>query len=700
MRGYDRFAGALTGAFVAMLLAPSAGAPASAAMVELYVARDGNDVWSGRRPAPTVKKDDGPFATLEGARDAIRARKRAGKLPDSGVTVRIRGGLYPREKSFELTSQDSGTPAAPVVYRAYRDEPVRLAGGRAVGDFRPVTDEAVRARLDPAARDHVLQADLKGQGIGEFGSLRRRGFGLPVAPSGLEVFFQGRPMTLARWPNDAWTKIVAAPAGQTGGKLTYEGDRPRRWQDSDDLWIHGYWTWDWADSYERVASIDREKREITTVEPHGVYGYTPGKRFYFLNVLEELDQPGEYYLDRKSGILYFWPPAPARECDTVVSLLEAPLVTLKDVSHVTLRDLVFEATRGSAVTLSGGAHCRLAGCTFRNLGDLAASIEGGTEHEITGCDVYDTGEGALAVSGGDRKTLALCNHAVVNNDLTRFNRWSRTYHPGVLVSGVGIRIAGNHIHDAPHNAILMSGNDHLVEYNEIDHVCRETGDAGAIYMGRNLTMRGTRIRYNHFHDLRAGGLEGGKGFTEVMAVYLDDCFCGTEIYGNLFVRAGRAAMIGGGRDNTIENNVFIDCNPAIHVDARGKSWAKSWFNGQDPFLMDGLKEVPYDRPPYSVQYPQLPGILTDDPAQPKGNRIVRNIRSGGRWADLLDRLTPEQAGIGENFTEGDPGFVAPEKGDFRLKPDAPARKIGFQPIPFEKIGPRRDEYRRRLPADD
>lgn len=690
----------LVGPLLALLLAALAAAPASAKMVEFYVAPDGNDGWSGRKPAPSAKKSDGPFATLERARDAIRALQRAGKLPDGGVTVRMRGGTYPREKSFELTSQDSGAPQAPVVYRAGGNEPVRLVGGRAVGGFQPVRDEAVLARLDPAARPHVLQADLKARGIHDFGSLRRRGFGLPAVPSGLELFFRDRPMTLARWPNEGWTKIVAAPAGQQGGKLVYEGDRPRRWRDTDDLWIHGYWTWDWADSYERIAAIDREKREIATVAPHGVYGYTPGKRFYFLNVLEELDQPGEYYLDRKSGLLYFWPPEPIREGDTVVSLLEAPLVTLKEVSNVTLRDVVFEAARGTGVTLSGGAHCRLAGCTFRNLGDLAASIEGGTGHEIIGCDVYDTGEGALAVSGGDRKTLAPCNHAVVNNDLTRFNRWSRTYHPGVLVSGVGIRIANNHIHDAPHNAILMSGNDHLVEYNEIDHVCRETGDAGAVYMGRNLTMRGTRIRFNHFHDLRAGGLEGEKGFTEVMAVYLDDCFCGTTIYGNLFVRAGRAAMIGGGRDNSIENNVFVDCNPAIHVDARGKSWAKSWFNGQDPFLMDGLKEVPYDRPPYSVRYPPLPGILTDDPAQPKGNRIVRNIRSGGKWIDLLDRLTPEQAGAGENFTEGDPGFVAPEKGDYRLKPDSPALKQGFQPISFEKIGLRLDEYRRRLPTDE
>ena len=103
---------------------------------------------------------------------------------------------------------------------------MRLRGGRPVNGFRAVQDEAVRARLDPEARDHVLQADLKAQGIREFGSLTRRGFGLPVVPSGLEVFFRDRPMTLARWPNNGWTKIIGAPAGQKGVFAGYVRTRP------------------------------------------------------------------------------------------------------------------------------------------------------------------------------------------------------------------------------------------------------------------------------------------------------------------------------------------------------------------------------------------------------------------------------------------------------------------------------------------
>ncbi len=674
-------------------LAGSARA-ADRTMLAFHVSPTGNDAWTGTAAAPRPA-NRGPFRTLKRARDAVRSLNLLGELPSGGVTVWVHG-VQECSAPLELGKSDGGRADAPVVYRGDGKD-ARLVGGRAVRHFARVRDPAVLRRLDPAARAHVLVADLRAEGITDFGTLRRRGFGLPVVPSPMELFFQGRPMTLARWPNEGWLTIGSAPAGQNGGRFTYPGDRPRRWAAWEDIWVHGYWTYDWADTYERVASLDAAKREATTAPPHGVYGYTPGKRFYFLNVLEELDQPGEYYVDRAAGRLYFWPPGPVRPGNAVVSLLEAPLVRLSGASHLTVRDLTFEDARGNGVQISGGEDDRIAGCTFRNLGDLGIRVAGGARHTVLGCDVYDTGEGAVSVEGGDRKTLTPCGHRVENCYLTRFNRWSRTYRPGVNMNGVGIRVAHNLIHDAPHNAILLGGNDHVIELNEIHDVCRETGDAGAVYMGRNLTMRGNVIRNNYFHDLRAGGLQGQQGFTEVMAVYLDDCWCGTSVVGNLFVRAGRAVMVGGGRDNAVRNNIFVDCRPAIHVDARGKSWAKFWFDGRDPALMDSLKEVNYRHPPYSTRYPNLPGILEDDPAQPKGNDISRNVRIGGGWLDLLDGLTPHDAGVHDNLTEGDPGFIAPTRGDFRLKPDAGAKAVGFQPLPLARVGLHRDEYRRRLP---
>jgi hypothetical protein len=521
-------------------------------------------------------------------------------------------------------------------------------------------------------------------------------------------------MPLAGRPNDGWDTIAGVPAGQQGGVFAYAGDRPSACAGEDDVWLHGYWTYDWADSYEKVKSIDTAKREITTEPPHGVYGYTKGKRYRALNVLAELDSPGEWYLDRKTGILYFWPPGDGK---VTISLLDTPLIAIRDADNVRIEGLTLECVRGKAVEMNGGSGNRIAGCTVRNVGTVGVIVNGGKGNSIVSCDIYETGDGGVQISGGDRMTLTPAGNSVVNCDIHDFSRWDRTYRPAVLISGVGNRVAHCRLHDAPHSAIILSGNDHAVEFNEVFGVCRETGDAGAFYMGRNMTQRGNRIRHNYFHDL--SGVKGQSGWIEVMAVYLDDCTCGTEVYGNVFYRASWAAMIGGGRDNTIENNVFVECGPSVHVDARATNWASFWFNGKDPTLIDGLNEVHFDKPPYSTRYSGLANVLNDEPAKPKGNVVAHNICVGGKWLDLADGLTPRVVSLSKNLLCGisdtsaatpddvvatDAGFASPLPAHprptaFRLKATSGALKLGFQAIPLEKIGLYRDRFRKRVPKE-
>ncbi len=669
---------------------------AGAKPMNFYVSPQGNDSWSGTLASPNRQRTDGPFATLERARDAIRTLKAQNRLPAGGVTVWIRKGIYPLKGTFTLGTGDSGTATSPIVYSAYRNETVRIVGGSIITGGKRVTDPKVLAKLPPEAREHVLAYDLKAMGITDFGQMRRRGFGLPATiPAGLELFADGKPMPLAGYPNEGWLKINTAPAGQQGGRFTCDDSRLKQWTEAKDVWVHGYWTWDWADSYEKVVSINPDTGEIATAEPHGVYGYTPGKRFRVLNLLEELDAPGEWYLDREAGILYFYPPTPGDK-ELMVSLLEAPLVRMDGVSHVKFQNITFEVCRGTGVEARDGNNVVIAGCTFRNIGTVGVIIQGGTEHKVVSCDFMDLGDGGAQVSGGDRKSLTPCRHEVLNCLFTRYNRWCRTYRPAVLVDGVGVRVAHCLMYDAPHNAILWGGNDHLYEFNEIHHVCTETGDAGAFYCGRDFTIRGTVIRHNYFHDI--GRKLEGSGFLDVMSVYLDDCASGITVFGNIFYRGGRAAMIGGGRDNTVENNIFVECEPSVHVDARGLGWASFWFDGRDSTLMDRLKAVPYQQPPWSERYPELVNILNDDPAVPKGNKIVRNVSVGGRWIDLYDNLNDQIVTIKDNITEGNAGVEVTPKG-IRLRPDSPAFKLGFQPIPVDKIGLYRDAYRKRLPQD-
>ena len=674
-----------------LFFGPEGGAAAAAepaAVAELYVSPAGQDTNPGTA--------DKPFATLERARDAVRKLRSADGKPLGGITIWLRAGDYLRTAALELSAADSGTAEAPVVWRTWQDETVRLLGGRTLSGFRPVTDPAVLNRLQEKARGAVRQIDLRALGIHEYGAMKSRGFSRPTTPAHCELFCDGKPMTLARWPNEGeWSQIAGFPETQAqndghGGKIgrledgfSFAGDRPLGWKDTSDLWVHGYWAWDWANSYERVAALDREPRLIKTAPPHGLYGFRKGQRFYFLNVLEELDQPGEWFLDRASGVLYFWPPNGSGESSSVaatLSLLDQPLLRLSGAAHVTFQGLTLEATRADAVVIQGGAGNRIRGCTIRNIGNWAVRIEGGTGHGVMDCDVFDTGDGGVSLSGGDRQTLAPGGHFVDNCHFARQGRWSKCYVPAVLMSGVGHRAAHNLIHDHPHCAILFGGNEHLIEFNEIHHIALETGDVGAIYTGRDWTFRGNRIRHNFIHH--TGGVGMGS-----MGVYMDDCVSGTEVFGNVFYKVHWAMFIGGGRDHRVENNLFVDCDPAVRMDGRGLDRSPVWSNMVFDTMKKSLAAVPQEL--YRQRYPAIANLdryyEKTDGVPPENNVVARNV-CVGKWLDAGWHANQDMLKLEQNYVGPDPGFAAPDKMDFRIKADSPVWATGFQAIPWDQIG--------------
>ena len=657
-------------------------APLPASPLALYVSPQGRDSASGRL--------NDPLATPAGARDRLRSLKRAGKVPREGATVLMLPGTYRLKDTFTLSAADDLSPA-PVTYEALVASPkgtVHLTGGQEVRGWKTVTDASVLGRLDPAARGHVLQADLKAQGITDFGQMTPRGFGKPVTPAGLELFFMDAPMTLARWPNmGQWARIAGTASDQGADHLSYQGDRPARWAKAEDAWVYGYWRFDWADSYTKITGMDAAHHRIQTAPTGDLMAYTPGHRWYALNLLEELDTPGEWYLDRPTGLLYFWPPSDIKKGHPTVSLTR-DLVRLDGVSHVTLRGLTLETCRGDAVTIRGGTHNLIDDCVIRNAGDRGATVADTTDSGVRGSEVTGTGEGGVTLGGGDRKTLTPGRNFVLNCRLHDYSRWARTYRPGVGVDGVGNHVAHNLIYDAPHNAILLGGNDHLIEYNEIHHVCTQTGDSGAFYMGRDWTMRGNVVRFNYFHDLvNETGVKGE--YHDVMAVYLDDTAAGTVVFGNVCVRAGHAVEVGGGRDVVVANNIFVDCLPAVSLDARGLGWAaKSLAPGGDWGMEKRLAAVPYDGPLYSARYPHLADVLKDNPTAPKYDVIQHNIAVRcPDWLQIQDKADALPGiTIRDNLTGKDPLFVDAAHGNYQLKAGSPAFALGFQRLPFEKMG--------------
>lgn len=636
--------------------------------VTFYVAENGNDAAPGTQNAP--------FATLERARDAIRQLKASTGLPRGGVDVIVAGGTYFLREPFVLEDVDSGEPTAPICYRAQTGEVVRLIGGKAITHFEPVRDPWALERLPSEVRNHVVQADLRTLGLTDFGEVKK---------GGIELFFNGRPMTLARWPQEGFVRIagllhlqpvdVRGTKGDAVGKFFYDEERIHRWVGEKDPWVHGYWFWDWSDQRHAVESIDPERKLLSVKPPYHGYGYRVGQWFYGFNLLCELDTPGEWYLDRETGILYFYPPSPIEEGEAFISVLPT-LVTMNNVSHVFLEHLILEGSRETAVTLRGGAENAVIGCTIRNVGGWGVVVENGINHRVAGCDIYEVGEGGISLTGGDRPTLTPAKHVAENNDIFHYGRWNRMYQPGISLSGVGNVAVHNRIHDAPHIGIFFSGNDHRIEYNEIFRVCEESNDAGAVYAGRDWTMRGTIIRSNYFHDIQGFQNRGCVG------VYLDDMFCGTLVFGNLFYRVRSAAFIGGGRDCRIENNIFVECVPSVHVDGRAMGWA-SYHVGTT--MTERLNAMPYKNALWSSRYPELVSILDDEPAAPKGNVIARNISLGGKWDGIYGEARP-YVSLVDNLVDVDVGFVGTPPDNWRLKPDSPAWKIGFQEIPVEDIG--------------
>jgi hypothetical protein len=369
------------------------------------------------------------------------------------------------------------------------------------------------------------------------------------------------------------------------------------------------------------------------------------------------------------------------------------MVSMRDVSNVRLTGLSMEVIRGTGIVMNGGSQNRIMSCTLRNIGNVAVKIDNAADTGVESCDISETGEGGISLAGGDRKTLTPGGLHACNNHIRRFSRWSKTYRPAVSISGVGCRVANNLIHDAPHLGLALHGNEHTVELNEIHNVCMETDDVGAFYMGRNYTQRGNIVRHNYFHDL--GGIHSHVGS---MAVYLDDWTSGTTVYGNICVKAGRAVLVGGGRDNIIENNIFVDCTPAIHIDQRGLSWAKNYFDGKTNTLIETLNAMPYKEPPWSTRYPELLTLYQDEPAKAKNNKVVRNISLNGRWLDLIDGLKQSDVLLKDNLVGQDPGFVDAANRDYRLKENSPALKLGFKPIPIEQIGLQRKQGEMEFPT--
>lgn len=656
----------------------------SYADTQLFVSPVGNDAWTGSLSTPNVTRTDGPKRTLLGARDELRMRRSQGPL--GTVTVFIAPGRYLIHQPLTFDSRDSGVDGAPVVFRGMSAREVVLDGSAPIGRWRHTRE----TRIAPRFRRMVFEAPLSQLGNFTLGAIPQRGWNMHTLRGSMELFADERPMTPAQWPNEGYA--IVRYTGPAGFRLDRMPTRP--WRSLDRTRVSLFNLRDWRHFLEPVTGFDPATSTFrtSTFRPDGM-GYAVEDRVKFVHVLEELDAPGEYYIDQRRRVVLFWPRSGLASLRSArVSMLDGSMLDLRDSQHIRFENLTLQNGRASAIRSARGESIAIRGLTIRNFANHAIHAEG-HRYLIRSNDIHDIGESGIHLVGGDRFSLTSSGSVVENNDITRVSQQVRTYRPAVQLDTVGAVIRNNRMHELPHAAIHLRGNDNLIEGNHIHDVCLETSDSGAIYMGRNFADAGNVIRNNLIQNVQKH-VRRSANCWPVVGIYLDDMATGTVVEGNIMDNVQLGMLIGGGRDNVILNNLFMNVVEPLVLDARAMGMTEA--ARHIPTMLGILAQFPYQSGVWAERYPWLVNIAQDDPGIPKRNRIERNLVVGTRpmW---FQAGVPREL-IRNNFLGLDAGLRNKAAYDFTPIPGGPASQIGFVAPEMDTIGLRTDTFRTQPPS--
>jgi len=658
--------------------------------VTLYVATDGNDQWSGTLSAANAAGTDGPLATLVGARDAIRRMKEDGPLQQP-TTVQLRGGVYQLSEPFTLTPQDSGAEQAPITYAAYPGEQPVISGGREINGWR--------------------------KGEGELWTVA-----IPEIKAGnwyfRQLFVNGERRVRARLPREGFYETT----GCAPKKERKHGNKPKyikvaaadlaQWGKLDDAELVYFHIWD--ESRWPIKEVDEEKGIVTfaTFSPpaddeHG--------RYYMENLPEGLTGPGQWYLDRATGVLSYWPlPDEDMTQAQVVAPVIEQLVRLAGnpdapefVEHVAFRGLTFthsawtipdegyharqaEASLGAAISADGAHNCSIEDCEIAHIGLYAIDLERGCQrNRIAGCRIHDIGAGGIKIGEGQVREQAVeqtANNMVTDNYIYDLGH--------VFLCGVGILVrqssanivAHNEIRDLNYTGIsvgwtwgyktsLAGGN--IIEYNHIYNIGRGLlSDMGGIY---TLGIQpGTVLRYNLIHDVESYDY-GGWG------LYTDEGSTDILLEKNVVYNTKSGGFHQHyGRENIIRNNIFAFSRAEQIIRSREERHISFVFERNIVYFDNG----------------KLLGTTWKNSKFRFDNNLYWD--TSGTPLDFAEKSWSEwqQSGQDIHSLVADPLFVDAANHDFRLKPESPALKLGFEPIDLSDVGPRVKTQAKETPNVD
>ncbi|PWJ58430.1 parallel beta helix pectate lyase-like protein [Dyadobacter jejuensis] len=645
--------------------------------IQLYISPKGSDANPGTKKAP--------LRSMVGARDKVRELRRDHR--DQSVTVYVGGGLYQLDHPILFSAEDSGSETAKVVYQAVEGQEPVFLGSKKLKKWKVLKDKAALLKLDPAVAGKVFVTDLASIGITDYGDPTHLG----MRP---ELFCNNQVQTLARWPNEGFTtagkvrgktalpETYVAKIGTKEGAFEFLEKRQNRWAKEGDPRLGGYWYWDWSEEFQQVASIDTLTQSIHIKEPYHRYGYKDSLRYFGLNLFCEIDTPGEWYLDRTSGLLYWYPPTGVDPSKAQVSLsvFSSPfMVEVQDCKNFTLHGLAFEEGRGSAIRMQHCENSLIADCRIERFGRDGIHLLEGKGNGISSCLLRTLGCGGIRMKGGNRKMLLAGEHFVTHTIIENFSLFKKTYEPAVYAAGCGLRMSHNRFRFSSSSAFRLEGNDMVVEYNQISHVVNESDDQGGMDVFFNPSFRGNVVKYNHWANIAGGTRHGAAG------VRLDDMICGFTIYGNIFEKCGTRDFAGvqihGGKENLVENNLFYKCPAAVSFSTWGE---KRWLEMLDsPAVKKKLyEEVDIHSELYQSRYPALKRIQEN----PDVNTVINNLLVDCEKVLMRDKSLQIQDNNTTINSEG--------KGLSTFYNGSYLESIGLMPIPFAAMGPQSNRWAR------
>ena len=394
------------------------------------------------------------------------------------------------------------------------------------------------------------------------------------------------------------------------------------WENESNIILLGYWKHLWAHSYEAVTEIDTEKNIIWLKSPYNHYGFKENHPFRAMNLVSEIDSVGEWSYDYKTNKIYLLPPKNKMVHKYELSVCKDNIFDISNSSNITISGLQIKKGTSNGIKIINSSNISIEDCLISGFSRDGIILSGGNNNKIIGCEIKEMGRGGIIAKGGDRKTLAPSNFLISGCNIHSLSRIDRTYTPGINAVGVGIEISNCTIHNIPSSAMRIDGNNHIIQYNEIYDVVTESDDQGAIDMWGDPTFRGNVFRYNYIHDIKpkieASNLVAGRS-----GIRLDDAISGVKIYGNIFARCSYghfgAIQIHGGKENSIYDNIFIECENGVSFTSWKKKKWKEYNNYRNTLKI--ISKI------YLLAYPKLKKINSNLNSNLVENNIFLNCKN-------------------------------------------------------------------------